>query len=63
MPLLHLGMIIVGIPYSTADMIHTETRGATPYGASTIAGAQGELQLKASRPLKGAFMSCEDHPY
>lgn len=42
-PLLHLGMIIVGVPYSTPGMIHTEARGGTPYGASTIAGPQGEL--------------------
>jgi NAD(P)H dehydrogenase (quinone) len=44
LPLLHLGMLIVGIPYSTPGMIHTEARGGTPYGASTIAGASGELQ-------------------
>lgn len=43
-PLLHLGMIIVGVPYSTPGMIHTDARGGTPYGASTIAGAQGERQ-------------------
>jgi NAD(P)H dehydrogenase (quinone) len=43
-PLLHLGMVIVGVPYSTSGMIHTEARGGTPYGASTIAGPQGELQ-------------------
>jgi NAD(P)H dehydrogenase (quinone) len=42
-PLLHLGMIIVGVPYSVPGMIHTEGRGGTPYGASTIAGARGEL--------------------
>jgi len=42
-PLIHLGMIIVGVPYSTPGMIHTEGRGGTPYGASTIAGARGEL--------------------
>ena len=46
-PLIHLGMIIVGIPYSTPGMIHTEARGGTPYGASTIAGPQGELQPTA----------------
>lgn len=45
-PLLHLGMIIVGVPYSVRGMIHTEARGGTPYGASTIAGGQGELQPK-----------------
>lgn len=43
-PLLHLGMLIVGIPYSTEGMTHTEARGGTPYGASTIAGARGELR-------------------
>lgn len=42
-PLLHLGMLIVGVPYSTEGMIHTEARGGTPYGASTIAGPKGEL--------------------
>ena len=42
-PLLHLGLIIVGVPYSTPGMLHTEGRGGTPYGASTIAGAQNEL--------------------
>jgi NAD(P)H dehydrogenase (quinone) len=43
-PLLHLGMIIVGVPYSVEGMIHTEARGGTPYGPSTIAGPRGELQ-------------------
>jgi NAD(P)H dehydrogenase (quinone) len=42
-PLLHLGMLIVGVPYSAEGMIHTEARGGTPYGPSTIAGAEGEL--------------------
>lgn len=42
-PLLHLGMIIVGVPYSVPGMIHTEARGGSPYSASTIAGPRGEL--------------------
>jgi len=42
-PLLHLGMVIAGVPYSTPGMIHTEARGGTPYGATTIVGAKGEL--------------------
>ncbi|MFP4349437.1 MAG: NAD(P)H:quinone oxidoreductase [Desulfococcaceae bacterium] len=46
-PLIHLGMIIVGVPYSVPGMIHTEARGGTPYGPSTIAGPQGELQPTA----------------
>ena len=43
-PLLHLGMIIVGVPYSTPGLLHHEGRGGTPYGASTVAGGQNELQ-------------------
>src|SRR3954469_8444010 len=42
-PLIHLGMLIVGVPYSTEGMIHTEARGGSPYGASTISGPKGEL--------------------
>ncbi len=43
-PLIHLGMIIVGVPYSVEGMIHTEARGGTPYGPTTVAGPTGELQ-------------------
>ena len=43
-PLLHLGLIIVGVPYSTPGMLHNEGRGGTPYGASTIAGQKNELK-------------------
>ena len=42
-PLLHLGMIIVGVPYSTPGLLHNEARGGSPYGASTIAGQRNEL--------------------
>jgi NAD(P)H dehydrogenase (quinone) len=45
-PLLHLGMVIVGVPYSYEGMTHTSARGGTPYGATTIAGSSGELQPK-----------------
>ena len=45
-PLLHLGMVIVGVPYSTPGMLHTEGRGGTPYGASTLAGSGNELTPK-----------------
>ncbi len=43
-PLLHLGMIIVGVPYSTPGMLHTEGRGGSPYAASTVAGSKNELK-------------------
>ncbi|RJQ47595.1 MAG: NAD(P)H:quinone oxidoreductase [Nitrospiraceae bacterium] len=41
--LLHQGMIIVGLPYSfSGQMRIDEITGGSPYGASTIAGGQGE---------------------
>lgn len=43
-PLLHLGMLIVGVPYSTPGMLHTEGRGGTPYAASTVAGGRNDLK-------------------
>ena len=43
-PIIHLGMIVLGIPYSTAGLAHAEAHGASPYGASTIAGPTGQLQ-------------------
>jgi NAD(P)H dehydrogenase (quinone) len=52
--LLHHGMIIVGLPYSwpgNAQM--EEISGGTPYGASTIAGADGSRQPSANE-LEGA---------
>lgn len=40
--LLHLGMVIVGVPYSEArQMTVDEITGGSPYGASTIAGPDG----------------------
>lgn len=42
-PLLHLGMIIVGVPYSTPGMLHTEGRGSSPYGASVVAGPKNDI--------------------
>jgi len=40
LPLLHHGMLICGIPYEEAALHRTNT-GATPYGASHLAGQQG----------------------
>jgi NAD(P)H dehydrogenase (quinone) len=41
--LLHQGMVIVGLPYSfDGQMRIDEITGGSPYGASTIAGGQGE---------------------
>jgi NAD(P)H dehydrogenase (quinone) len=41
--LLHQGMIVVGLPYSFQGQTRIdEITGGSPYGASTIAGGQGE---------------------
>src|SRR5882672_6629764 len=40
LPLLHHGMLIVGLPYTEPELI-TTTAGGTPYGASHHAGATG----------------------
>ena len=37
LPLLHHGMVIVGLPYSEPELILTQ-QGGTPYGASHVAG-------------------------
>ncbi|MDO9372387.1 MAG: NAD(P)H:quinone oxidoreductase [Gammaproteobacteria bacterium] len=44
LPLLHHGMLIVGLPYSEPDLT-TTTTGGTPYGASHLAGADSNLPL------------------
>jgi NAD(P)H:quinone oxidoreductase type IV len=43
--LLHHGMIIVGVPYSEPGLTYMgEISGGTPYGATTMAGADGSRQ-------------------
>ena len=43
--LLHLGMIIVGVPYSCQEITNmSEITGGSPYGASTLAGIDGSRQ-------------------
>jgi NAD(P)H dehydrogenase (quinone) len=44
LPLLHHGMLMVGIPFTESALTSTQT-GGTPYGASHLAGARGELAL------------------
>lgn len=46
LPLLHHGMIIVGVPYSEPDLFSTTT-GGTPYGATHFAGADSKNPISA----------------
>jgi NAD(P)H dehydrogenase (quinone) len=44
LPLLHHGMLIVGLPYTLAEVNHTAS-GGTPYGASHWAGPTDDKPL------------------
>ena len=44
LPLLHHGMIVLGIPYSEMDLLSTRS-GGTPYGPSHLAGPDADIPL------------------
>ncbi len=44
LPLLHHGMLLVGLPY-TERALNETTSGGTPYGASHVSGANGTTAL------------------
>ena len=51
LPLLHHGMLMLGLPYAETDLLHT-TAGGTPYGPSHLAGTASDLPLtEAERRL------------
>lgn len=60
--LLHQGMIIVGVPYGCKELMNMdEITGGTPYGATTLAGADGtrqpsENEIKIAR-FQGAHVA------
>lgn len=50
----HLGMVVVGLPYTYQGLFDIESvNGGTPYGASTIAGGQGQ-RIPNENELGGA---------
>jgi NAD(P)H dehydrogenase (quinone) len=52
--LMHLGLVIVGLPYShQGQMSLSEIVGGAPYGATTVAGGDGSRQPSAIE-LEGA---------
>ena len=52
--LLHQGMVVVGLPYAfQGQMNNDEITGGSPYGATTIAGTQGE-RTPTNNELEGA---------
>ncbi|MHB0888310.1 NAD(P)H:quinone oxidoreductase [Acidithiobacillus sp.] len=47
--LLHQGMIVVGVPYSCGELLNMdEITGGSPYGAGTLAKADGSRQPSAN---------------
>ncbi len=44
LPLLHHGMLLMGLPYSETALLQTRT-GGTPYGPSHLAGKDSDLPL------------------
>ncbi|MBI4189592.1 MAG: NAD(P)H:quinone oxidoreductase [Betaproteobacteria bacterium] len=44
LPLVHHGMVIVGLPYTEPELISTAS-GGTPYGASHVAGATSDRAI------------------
>lgn len=44
LPLLHQGMLLVGIPYTQKELLST-TAGGTPYGPSHVAGTENKNPL------------------
>lgn len=52
--MLHLGLVVVGLPYSFAgQMTMSEISGGSPYGATTLAAGDGSRQPSANE-LAGA---------
>jgi NAD(P)H dehydrogenase (quinone) len=62
--LMHFGMIIVGLPYSHAgQMTLDEIVGGAPYGATTIAGGQGQPSRPSwSSTARGTRASSSPRP-
>jgi NAD(P)H dehydrogenase (quinone) len=50
LPLLHHGMLLVGLPY-TERALNETTSGGTPYGASHVSGANGTSALSDAEKI------------
>jgi NAD(P)H dehydrogenase (quinone) len=44
LPLMHHGMLILGVPYSEPELTTTQS-GGTPYGASHVGGAMDDKPI------------------
>jgi NAD(P)H dehydrogenase (quinone) len=54
--LIHHGMVFVGLPYSCPELADiSELKGGSPWGAATIAGADGSRQPSAKELAQARF--------
>lgn len=54
--LMHHGMVYAGLPYACAELADiTEVKGGSPWGAATIAGADGSRQPSAKELAQARF--------
>jgi NAD(P)H dehydrogenase (quinone) len=44
LPLMHHGMLLMGVPYTEPDLMNTKT-GGTPYGPTHVAGLDSKLPI------------------
>lgn len=49
-PLMHHGMVMVGLPFTDSHLVNTQT-GGTPYGPSHIAGAESKNPISEDEKL------------
>ena len=50
LPLIHHGMVMMGIPY-TEPLLSSTQRGGTPYGATHVSGSSHEVLLHADEEI------------
>lgn len=54
--LMHHGMVYVGLPYSCPELADiSEVKGGSPWGAATLAGADGSRQPSAKELAQATF--------
>jgi hypothetical protein len=52
-PLLHHGMLLTGLPYTEADLLHTRS-GGTPYGPSHLAGPDSACRSRTRKSVSAS---------
>jgi NAD(P)H dehydrogenase (quinone) len=57
--LMHLGFVVIGLPYTFKGQLGvTQVQGATPYGASTVTGGDGQRLPSAVEIEAARYQGC-----